>query len=97
MSKIGDELIEAMTEAVTYAQGAAAARFHLPPGAIDVRRIRDKLGLSQAVFAARFGFSAAAVQDWEQGRRRPEAAARTLLLVIDRSPEVVVEALHAAE
>ena len=49
--------------------------------------------MTQDAFAAHFGFSPAAVRDWEQGRRRPEQAARTLLLVIDYNPAVVAEAL----
>jgi putative transcriptional regulator len=52
-----------------------------------------RTGLSQEAFALRFGFSPAAVRDWEQRRRQPEQAARTLLLVIDYNPDVVTEAL----
>lgn len=40
------------------------------------------------VFASRYGFSAGAVRDWEQGRQ-PERAARILLTIIDREPEFV--------
>jgi putative transcriptional regulator len=49
--------------------------------------------MTQEAFARRFGFSVAAVRDWEQGRRHPEQAARILLLVIDYNPTVVSEAL----
>jgi len=52
--------------------------------------------LSQEAFALRFGFSAAAVRDWEQHRRQPEQAARVLLLVIAHNPDAVSEALDAA-
>ena len=47
-------------------------------------------------FARRFGFSPATVQGWEQGRRRPEAAARILLPVIARGPAVGEQALAGA-
>ncbi len=67
------------------------------PDRVDVKAIRAKTGMTQEAFAARFGFSPAAVRDWEQGRRRPEQAARTLLLVIAYNPSVVGEALAAAE
>ena len=50
-------------------------------------------GASPVRFAARFGLDARAVQDWEQGRRAPDRAARVLLTVIDRDPEAVVRAL----
>jgi len=63
---------------------------------VDVRAIRARTGLSQPNFAKRFGFSTSAVREWEQGRRQPEAAARVLLLVVVRRPEVVDEVLAAA-
>ena len=45
------------------------------------------------MFADRFGLDARALQDWEQGRRVPDRAARVLLIVIDSDPEAVVRAL----
>lgn len=70
-------------------------KVHVPRD-VDVRAMRKRLGLTQAAFAARFGFSTAAVRDWEQKRRRPEASARVLLTVIDREPDAVQRALSAA-
>ncbi len=67
-------------------------RVHVPKH-VDVKAIRKRVGLSQDAFAVRFGFSAAAVRDWEQGRRSPEASARVLLTVIDKEPDVVLRAL----
>jgi len=62
-----------------------------------VRRqaLRRELGMSQSRFAKSFGFGLAAVQSWEQGRRRPEGAARVLLRVIEHEPEAVRRALAA--
>jgi putative transcriptional regulator len=51
--------------------------------------------LSQRQFAASFGFGLDAVQNWEQGRRRPEGAARAFLKVIEREPDAVRRALAA--
>ncbi len=59
----------------------------------DVKAIRQKLGLSQAAFANRFGFSARTVQQWEQGRSVPDRPARILLRVIECAPEAVDQAL----
>jgi putative transcriptional regulator len=61
--------------------------------AARVRRVREKLGLSQIEFARRFRLSAASIRDWEQGRRRPDPAARVLLCVIECEPEAVDRAL----
>ncbi len=86
----GRDLIASMQAAV------AIARVHLPPGTIDVRATREKPGLSRPAFAERFGLAVAAVRDWEQGLRRPDPAARVLLLVIACSPGIVAEAARAA-
>jgi putative transcriptional regulator len=91
------EFLEAMQQAADIILGKAApARTWHPPASVDVRAIRGKTGLSQTQFARRFGFSPAAVKEWEQGRRQPEAAARVLLLVIASRPDVVDEVLAAA-
>ena len=58
-----------------------------------VRRVRAGTGLSQSRFAARYGFSAAAVRDWEQGRRTPEVSTLCYLRVIEREPQAVKRAL----
>lgn len=47
------------------------------------------MGLSQAEFAARFGFKPSSVRNWEQGRREPELPARILLAVIEAEPKVI--------
>jgi len=56
----------------------------------DVGAIRAKTGLSQARFASLLGVSVRTLQDWEQGRRAPSGAARTLLLVADRDPKALL-------
>jgi DNA-binding transcriptional regulator YiaG len=56
---------------------------------IDVRRVREHLGLSQAEFCIRFGLELDTVQNWEQGRYRPDPAAQILLSVIEAYPECV--------
>lgn len=65
------------------------------PDAIDVAALRARLGLSQAAFARAFGLDVAALQAWEQHRRRPDRTARILLAVIAREPEAVMRALAA--
>ena len=96
-TSLGDELVASMSEGVAILRGEIEpARFHPAPATIDVRAIRHRLGLTQSAFAQRFGFGAATVKDWEQGRSRPDQAARAYLLVIDREPEAVERALHQA-
>ena len=100
MSKnaIGDDLIAAMGEALAIAEGtlvaAATHRIEALPD-IDVRALRTRLGLSREQFARRFRFPARTVQEWEQGRRKPDQSARAYLTVIDRNPQAVEDALSA--
>ena len=62
---------------------------------MDVAAIRKRLGLSQTRFGKRFNIAPATIRDWEQGRRRPDTIARTLLTIIDREPEAVRRALES--
>ena len=63
------------------------------PAAEHILAIRKRMKLSRQKFADRFGLDVRAVQEWEQGRRVPDRAARILLTVIDRDPEAVVRVL----
>jgi putative transcriptional regulator len=60
---------------------------------LNVSSVRAATGLSRAEFARRFALDPRALQDWEQGRRRPDRAARAYLKVISRRPDAVEEAL----
>lgn len=95
--KAFDKIAAGLREAVEIQAGRAdpaTYRVHAP-SEVDVKAIRTNLGMTQAQFAARFGFATATLADWEQRRRRPEASARILLQVIAREPEAVQRALAA--
>ena len=96
MSAAGEKILGSIREARAILRGESAGELiaHVPPD-FDVKALRRKLGMSQSRFAASFGFGLAAVQSWEQGRRRPEAPARVLLKVIEHEPEAVRRALAA--
>jgi len=64
------------------------------PQEVDVKAIRNRLGMTQARFSDTFGFSLNAIKHWEGGRRSPEASARTLLTLIDKNPVAVLTALN---
>jgi len=96
MSKAGDRIVASAKQALAYAQGEREGFATHVPEAVDVKAIREVEGLSQEAFAKRYGFTVAAVRDWEQGRRRPERSARILLTLIEREPDVVRRALNAA-
>ena len=58
-----------------------------------VRRVRRRLGLTQVEFARRIDVSHETVRNWEQGKRSPTGAARTLLRVLDKAPEAALRVL----
>ncbi|HVY34431.1 MAG TPA: helix-turn-helix domain-containing protein [Caulobacteraceae bacterium] len=98
MSKVADSILRGLEDALGYAEGNAKAvdfRVHIP-ATVNVKAIRAKLGLTQEEFAGRFGFNVNTLRHWEQGMRQPEGPARAYLLVIDRAPKAVQDALHAA-
>ena len=94
-SRMGKRLITAMREVVDHVEGRVALpmRYVVVPEDVDVKAIRSRLGLSQAEFSRRYAVSQRSLQEWEQGRRRPEAAVRAYLTVIERNPKAVEEAL----
>jgi putative transcriptional regulator len=63
---------------------------------VDVKTVRARSGLSQSQFAERYGFNIRTLQDWESNRVQPPSAVRAYLIVIDRFPEAVEEALRGA-
>jgi putative transcriptional regulator len=63
---------------------------------VDVRAIREGQGLTREQFAERYGLQVRAIQEWEQGRRKPEPAVRAYMLVIKNQPAAVRRALTAA-
>jgi putative transcriptional regulator len=93
------KIVRGLREAISYAKGvpsqARVSRYNVPEN-IDVKKLRESLGMSQPEFALMFGFSLGTLRQWEQGRRYPDGPARVLLTVICHSPEVVKEALAAA-
>jgi len=81
---IGAEILQGIRDL----KGGKTGRIlNVPP----VAEIRQKTGLSQSKFASLLGVSVRTLQDWEQGRRAPSGAARTLLLIAHRNPLALLE------
>jgi putative transcriptional regulator len=97
----GRRLIRSVKQAIAWASGedvpvrVTMVSIERRP-TVDVRTLRQKLGLSQSEFAARFGFAPATVKNWEQGRTQPDGPARILLAVIAYHPDAVEDALRKA-
>jgi putative transcriptional regulator len=84
-------------EALAYARGEADLsqyKVHIPKD-LDVKAIRVGTGLTQEAFALRYGFNLARLRDLEQKRTHPDSVVRAYLLVIQKNPKAVKEALAA--
>jgi putative transcriptional regulator len=57
----------------------------------SVASVRERTGLSQSRFAELLGVSVRTLQEWEQGRRAPSGAARTLLLIASKNPGALLD------
>jgi putative transcriptional regulator len=88
-----DELLQSVKEADAIERGKAKpSRTFEVKTANDVARVRNRLGLSQNKFARLLGISENTLQNWEQGRRKPAGAAKVLLKVAARHPQMILEA-----
>jgi putative transcriptional regulator len=93
-----EELFEELLESIK--QGGAILRGEMKPSRVfefdqpDVRSIRSHYGLSQAKFADMLGISVSTLRNWEQGRRKPEGAARVLLRVAAKYPDAILEVVY---
>jgi len=90
MSSFGDDLIQAMGEALAHAEHKGPAVVHAP---VDPRIIRTRAKLTQAQMAPLMGMSVSGYRKWEQGQRRVSGPAAALLRVIEKEPVAVQRAL----
>lgn len=81
---IGQEILESIR---SIKQGKGR-RFSIETPA-DVKTTREDMHLSQSAFAAVLGVSVRTLQEWEQGRRKPSGAAKSLLLIAHIRPDVI--------
>lgn len=86
--------VDATSEADIAKQQAADEVDAILDAAKFARRVRRRLGFSQAEFAERIDVSLDTIRNWEQGKRSPTGAAKALLKILDKSPEAALAALH---
>ncbi|MGO9255782.1 MAG: helix-turn-helix domain-containing protein [Bryobacteraceae bacterium] len=97
-ARVGQDIIAGLNEVLAHVRGEIALpskQYEVPPK-VEVNAIRARSGLSQAEFAERYGFSVRTLQEWECGRSQPPSAARAYLIVIDRYPDLVADAIRGA-
>ena len=93
--RMGEELIEAMQEFIDYSEGKLDLRTsHFPVSPVcdtispaAIKAVREKLKMSQSVFALVIGVSKKTVESWESGRYKPDGAARRLITIMQKDPD----------
>lgn len=89
------DLLASVREGGEILRGAKEPARRFTVNAPDVKQIREQYDLSQSEFAAMLGVSVKTLQNWEQGRRSPQGAARVLLQVAAQHPAVVREVVES--
>lgn len=90
-----DKLVSSIKEAGEIKAGRKAPSrvYEIKPP--EIKKVRQKLNISQNEFALMIGVSVRTLQNWEQGRRKPEGPAKALLRIASKNPGVVLDALHS--
>ncbi len=86
--ELGDKLLKSVKE-----MKAGKAAHVTQIAANEVAAARLKTGLTQNQFARALQISPRTLQEWEQGRREPSGAAKALIQIAFRHPEVIREGL----
>jgi len=92
--RIDTARVDATTDQDIARHKAADEAAAIQDAARFARRVRKRLGFSQAEFAKRIDVSLDTIRNWEQGKRHPTGAAKALLKVLDKAPETALAALH---
>jgi putative transcriptional regulator len=86
-----EELLESVKQGATIMKGKMKPSRSIVLPESEVKQIRERYGLSQSKFASLMGISVATLQNWEQGRRKPEGPSRILLRVAAEHPEAILD------
>jgi putative transcriptional regulator len=92
---MSEEEIRAAALADPDALPLAEADFNRMTKLVNVKKLRERLGQTQEVFAATYLIPLGILRDWEQRRKHPDAPARAYLMVIDRDPAAIAALLRA--
>ncbi len=93
LGRIDPDRVDATSPAEVLLQQAADEAEAAQDAAKFARRVRRRLGLSQAEFSDRIDVPLNTIRNWEQGKRSPTGAAKALLKVLDKAPEAALLAL----
>ncbi|MBL1212196.1 MAG: helix-turn-helix domain-containing protein [Ignavibacteriae bacterium] len=83
-----------LKEAIDYSEGKKISVKEFRPIHIDVKQLRNRIGMTQTNFAASFGISLGTLRHWERGDRYPQGPALVLLNLLAKDPTTVLKVLQ---
>ena len=89
------DLVQSLKEAKAISAGHVAPNRQFQVTALDVKVVRERIGLSQSAFAQLMRVSIKTLQNWEQHRRQPTGPAAALLAIVSTAPDVVLRSFHS--
>ncbi len=90
---VDKKLLDAATERLIKLHQQQDDAVAMVDAAKYAKRVRERIGLSQQEFSNRIEVSLETIRNWEQGKRSPTGAAKALLKILDRAPEIALLAL----
>jgi len=94
MSEAFDSIKNGLEEAIQFSKGSLKKAVVHEFTPVDVKNIRNKIGMTQNEFASAFGISVSTLRHWERGDRTPHGPALVLLNVVAKEPQAVLNALR---
>lgn len=93
MNELLEGIKQGLREAIQFAEGDTKKARVFDATAVDVKRIRIKVGMTQEEFAATFGISLGTLRHWERGDRTPRGPALVLLNLIQKDPAAIMKVI----
>lgn len=94
MNEVFKSISAGLKEAIEYSKGNINGAREFRPVHVDVKKLREGIGMSQPRFAASFGISLGTLRHWERGDRYPHGPALVLLNLLSKDPNIVLEVLN---
>lgn len=94
MSEAYKSISKGLQEAIGYTKGNQKRAREFRPQQVDVKKLRQQIGMTQPKFAASFGISLGTLRHWERGDRNPQGPALVLLNLLSKDPNKVLDILY---
>lgn len=94
MSEVFESIKQGLKEAIDFANGKNIGAKVFEPSEIDVKKLRQEIGMTQVEFAAAFGISVGTLRHWERGDRTPRGPALVLLNLVQKAPETILKGVN---